>query len=246
MLSACPACGTADILLKIPGTKAVEEELVRLFPSSRIKRFDSDNTKPNKLEIHAESIRRGDVDIIVGTQVLIKGFDIPRLAVLGIVNADTALSFPDYTAVERTFQQITQAVGRVGRGHGDATVIVQTHNPKSSVIKNALSKDWDSFYSQELSIRQTQQLPPFSHILKVECLRATSSSAQSRMREFAESIAKEPGLTIRGPAPAFRPATMGKAVWQIIVASKKRSDILDTIQKLPSGFRYDIDPLDLL
>ena len=138
----CPACKSTEIIYKSAGTKAIVDSLERLFPKASIKRFDTDNKKAESLEQQYRTITEGNVDILVGTQLLTKGLDLPRLSVVGVVTADTSLSFPDYTAEERTYQVLTQIIGRIGRGHRAGTAIIQTYNADSPAIKAAIQKDW--------------------------------------------------------------------------------------------------------
>jgi primosomal protein N' (replication factor Y) len=138
--SNCNNCGSANIIFKSIGTKALTEELTKLFPKANVQRFDSDSSKSERLENNYASVVSGGVDILVGTQMLTKGLDLPKLAVVGVVIADTGLYFPDYTAEERTFQMLTQVMGRVGRGHGMSTIVIQTYSPDSPSITHAVQK----------------------------------------------------------------------------------------------------------
>ncbi len=247
--TSCPECANTEIVFKVVGTKAVEEEVKRLFPQARVMRFDTDNKKAERFEQHYEAVRAGEIDILVGTQLLAKGLDLPKLTTLGVVIADTSLTFPDYSAEERTYQLLNQVIGRVGRGHSDQEkIIVQSYDPTRPVITAALSSDWDTFYKTEISERQLFNFPPFVYVLKLTCRRASSKAAEKASEQFLYSIKdlRLPLLT-EGPTPSFHTKIAGKYEWQILVKTKQRQALLEVVKALPkSGWSYDIDPINLL
>ncbi len=248
--SSCPTCGNTDIIFKSAGTKAIADEVSRLFPEARVSRFDTDNRKAERLEQHYERILAGEVDVLVGTQLLAKGLDLPRLTTLGIVLADTSLAIPDYTAQERTYQLIRQVLGRIGRGHTPhATAIIQTYAPDSPVIQSALSEDWQTFYGRELQEREQYGFPPFTYLLKIASRRATSRSAEAASSKLADILRSKYSnvVHIDGPAPAFHEKHGTKYEWQIIIKAKNRRYLTQIIADLPdAGTTYDIDPVNLL
>jgi primosomal protein N' (replication factor Y) len=243
----CPACGNQSIALKSFGTKAIVDEAQRLFPEARIMRFDTDSSKTERLEQQFERIISGGVDILVGTQMLAKGLDLPHLSTLGIIMADSSLYLPDYTATERTYQLLTQVIGRIGRGHINSRAIVQTYYPTSPLIQAALEDDWDSFYNREITERSHYQFPPFSYLLKLSCRRTTQLGAERTALKCAK-LFSESGLHIKveDPAPAFHEKASGRYQWQIVIKAKRRSELLKVLDLLPSGWSYDLDPTDLL
>lgn len=243
----CPECKHADIVFKSYGTKAVVEEARRLLPSARISRFDSDTSKDEQLERVAKDLRAGSTDIIIGTQMVAKGFDLPRLSVVGILNADAGLLIPDYTAAERTFQLISQVAGRVGRGHRAGHVFVQSYEPDNPVLRAAARQDWQTFYDVEISERQTYRFPPFVFVLKLWCLRATPGGAETAAQRLRGSLeAYGHRITVEGPAPAFHAREQAKYRWQLIVKSSSRTILTTIIHDLPANWHYDIDPINLL
>lgn len=248
--SACPACHHADIILRTAGTKAITEEVSRLFPEARIKRFDSDNLRSERFEEHYHNVQRGDIDIMIGTQLLAKGLDLPNLTTLGIILADSSLSIPDFTAQERTYQLIQQVLGRIGRGHtAHATAIVQTYNPSNRTLRAALAGDWQSFYEQEIAERQQFNFPPFCHLLKLVCRRKSLTSAERAAITFMDELTEHFGKSIEldGPVPAFHEKSAGFYHWQVVVKAKKRSDLLRVLELVPkNGWSYDLDPINLL
>ena len=245
--SSCPDCGETDIILKSVGTKAVVDELHRLFPNARVSRFDTDASKAEQLENQLDAFKNGSVDIIVGTQMVTKGLDLPGLSVVGILNADSSLLIPDYTASERTFQLLTQVIGRTGRGHRSGSVIIQTYNPTHPTIVAATQKDWAGYYARELDERRSFHFPPFTHLLKLTCLRATSASAEKTAMKLKEQIQKDhPRLNVEGPSPTFHPRESGKYKWQLIIKSPSRAVLVAIASNLPSGWQHDLDPVNLL
>jgi primosomal protein N' (replication factor Y) len=247
--TSCPDCGNTEIVFKVVGTKAIEEEVAKLFPEAKVMRFDTDNKASERFEKHYEDIRKGNVDILVGTQLLAKGLDLPKLTTLGVVIADTSLTFPDYSSEERTYQLLNQVIGRVGRGHSaEERIVVQSYDPERAVIKSALASDWDTFYKAELAERELFAFPPFCYVLKLACRRASSKSAEAASEQFLYSI-KDLGLplSVDGPTPSFHTKIAGKYEWQILVKSKRREALLEVVSVLPkSGWTYDIDPTNLL
>ena len=240
----CPQCKQPTVKYISIGTKAVVDEVNRLFPQAKVQRFDADNLKAERIDQQYESVKNGDVDIIIGTQMLAKGFDLPKLSVVGVLMADTSLQIPDYTANERTYQLIQQVIGRVGRGHVDGTAIVQTYQPGNQTIVDALNDNWEHFYNAELQERQSYNFPPFAHLLKLTVQRANSKNAERSAKQLADSLPDN--LAIDGPAPAFHEKQAGKYRWQLIVKARQRSQLLAIITDLPAGWSYDIDPIDLI
>ncbi|HSX06015.1 MAG TPA: primosomal protein N' [Candidatus Saccharimonadales bacterium] len=245
--SSCPTCGNTDILFKSIGTKAVVAALQKLFPAARLQRFDTDAKKSERLEQHLTALAAGSADIIVGTQMIGKGLDLPQLSVVGIVNADSSLLIPDYTAAEQTYQLISQVVGRVGRGHRAGTVVVQTYDPENTTLLAAVHHRWQQFYEAELQERRLFHFPPFVYLLKLRVLRASSKTAEQAAVQFATQLKHDfPAATIEGPAPSFHPRERGKYSWQLLVKASSRQTLIDIIASLPSGWSYDIDPVNLL
>lgn len=243
----CQSCQSANIIFRGIGTKSLTAEIERLFPHARVQRFDSDNTKAQRFDQQFAAVKSGAVDILVGTQQLSKGLDLPRLGVVGVILADTGLYFPDYTAEERTYQMITQVIGRVGRGHGSSTIIVQTYQPDSPVIRAALAKDYASFYTAQVAERKLFRFPPFCYVLKLRCSRATAAGAERAATTFAKKLAdlRIPAEVI-GPAPAFAEKTRGHYTWQLVIKARQRPTLTTIIQALPANWNYDIDPSNLL
>ncbi|HET7059723.1 MAG TPA: primosomal protein N' [Candidatus Saccharimonadales bacterium] len=245
--ASCPKCGHADIVFKTAGTKAIVDNVQRLFPQARIMRFDTDNARAERFERLYEQIRAGEVDILVGTQLLAKGLDLPRLSVLGILLADTSLYLPDFSAQERTFQLISQVLGRVGRGHVAGRAVIQTYHPDHPVLRAAIDGDYDGFYETEMAARQQFLFPPFCYLLKLTVRRASIKAAEAAAFALkSHIISVNPRLRVEGPAPSFYEKLQNKYQWQLVVKAKNRAGLLEIIANLPSGASYDLDPMDLL
>lgn len=244
----CPTCGSDDIAYRSLGTKALVDDLVRLFPEARIQRFDTDNLAAEQLGRHFEAVQTGKIDILVGTQMLGKGLDLPRLSLVGIVNADTSLSTPDFSANERSYQLLHQAIGRVGRGHLDGEVIVQSFNPENPTLVAALNQKWHRLYKSEVAEREQFGFPPFYFLLKITVSRKTSAAAEQYIGRLRSTIRELPlRLRVDEATPSFYERSHGSYNWQLIIRAKNRGQLLAAIAALPAGdFTYDLDPLNLL
>jgi primosomal protein N' (replication factor Y) (superfamily II helicase) len=247
LVHSCPLCRSTGVLFKSIGTKAIYDEVVSVFPQARIQRFDTDNKKDERIERHYEAIRSGEVDILVGTQLLAKGLDLPKLSVVGVVSADTSLYLPDYTAGERTFQLLRQVIGRVGRGHREGHVIIQTYSPENHALQAAAKNRWNEFYQHELSERRQFIFPPYCYLLKLSCRMTTHAAAEKKAEKLINLI-KNSGakVLLEGPAPTAHEKIGKKYQWQIVAKAKQRGQLSKVISILPSGWIYDIDPINLL
>lgn len=243
----CETCGSTDIIFKSPGTKAVAGYLAKLFPQAKIARFDTDNKKLERIDSRHAEVTAGDIDILVGTQILTKGHDLPNLGLAVMLLAESGLNFPDYTAEERTYQTIRQLSGRVGRGHRDGLVLIQSFTPDNSLLAQAIRGDYQKFYEEQIEERQTYGFPPFYHVMKVSSSRATSASSLKSAQKIHSQIADgHPDCIVLGPSPAFYFRRGGFCNWQIIVKSKTRRSLADIINKLPANHTANIDPVNLL
>lgn len=245
--SSCPDCQSVDLQFKSVGTKALVDTLASAFPKARIMRFDTDNSATEQLHNHIAAIKAGEVDILVGTQLITKGIDLPNLGLVGVVNADTGLNLPDYRAEELTFQQLHQVVGRIDRGHKKGTAIIQTRVPEHPVMQAVLNRDWASFAEYELHKRKTYKYPPYSYLALFQVTKRTSSLAEKEAQK-AVGILKSSGLSVQllGPSPSFFEQSASGMTWHIIAKSAKRSQLVAAAKLLPTGFKADIDPLNLL
>lgn len=243
----CPVCRSTEILFKSIGTKAVESHIKSLFPEAKVRRFDTDNTKEESLEKQFNTVANGEVDVIIGTQLLVKGLDLPRLSLVGIIAADSSLYFPDFSSEEQSYQLLKQVIGRVSRGHRDGTVFIQTINPEGITQKAAIENNWEKFYNEQLTERQKYLFPPYCFMLKLTCSRKSQRSAENaalKLKAHIESLPLQ--AQVVGPAPRFNEKVRGLFNWQLIIKSKRRTDLIKIIKSLPSNWNYDIDPINLL
>lgn len=244
---ACPKCGSPDLIHKGFGTKLLESELARLFPKARIKRFDADTKKGEGLNDVYDEVKRGDVDIIVGTQTVAKGLDLPLLATVGVVQADAGLSLPDFAAEERTFQLITQVIGRVGRGHiSKAEVFIQTFRPEHPAISYAISEDYLSFAEYLLRRRRLSHFPPYTFVLKLDITMKTEATVVRKVRELYKKLSDDNRLIVSPPQPAFHEHTSRGYTWQLVVRAKSRKILTDICDELDPNYHVSIDPPGLL
>lgn len=243
----CPECGNLGLIHKGFGTKLLESELKKLFPKARIKRFDADNRKNEGLDAIYEEVKDGKVDILVGTQGLAKGLDLPKLATVGVVQADAGLSLPDFAAEERVFQLITQVIGRVGRGHLDtAEVFIQTFQPEHPVLSYAIKEDYEGFSEYVLKRRKRSSFPPYRYVAKLEITMKTEATVLKKMREAATVLQCNTDFLISPPCPAFHERTSVGYTWEIVVRAKSRKKLLEVCGKLDKNFRLFLDPPGLL
>ena len=247
----CPDCKHPSIIHKGFGTKLLESELRKLFPTAKIARFDADNAKTDTLDSKFSEVKNGDYDIIIGTQTIAKGLDLPLLATVGIVQADAGLSLPDFSSEEKTFHLLTQVIGRVGRGHLDAAdVFVQTYQPDHPVITSALANDYQSFYQYVLKNRRLGHFPPFYYLAKISVTYKTEVLAIKYAKQIYNLLLKTYGkkLILSQPTPAFHERTTLGYNWQIIIRSRSRDSILTALRSLPDNpkIHFTIDPPSLL
>ena len=244
----CPACNSTAIIHKGVGTKRIEEELKRLFPEAHIARFDGDNKKGENVYERYQALYDGEIDIVIGTQTVAKGLDLPNLRLVGIPQADTGLSLPDFSARERTFQLISQAVGRVGRNQHQTEVIVQSFQPNSHVVKFGINQDYLGFYESEIRERERGHFPPFTYLLKLINSYKTERSAVAAAKKLAGKIKQKfPNVFILGPAPAFYERQRDQYRWQIVVRAKSRQVLEEIAKKIPlTHWQTELDPNSLL
>ena len=245
--SACPSCGGAGLVHKGFGTKLLENELTRLFPGARVRRFDADNKKDETLDALYPKVRDGEVDILVGTQVLAKGLDLPLLSTVGVVQADAGINLPDFAAEEKVFQLLTQVIGRVGRGHLDeAKVFVQTYQPENPVLLFAMNEDYLGFFEYLLEKRKKSRFPPFSFVAKVAVTMKTEGSALKKVREAYMLLALDKRFLVSPPCPAFHERNSRGFTWELTVRSSSRKALQEAFSKLDGNFHVSLDPPSLL
>ena len=217
--AACPSCGSKYIGTFGIGTQQVEEAAKKRFPGARILRMDADTTggKDGHSKILGQ-FGRGEADILIGTQMIVKGHDFPNVTLVGIIAADLSLNAGDYRAAERTYQLIAQAAGRAGRGGKSGEVVLQTYQPSHYSIVHAACQDYESFYNQEISIREMLHYPPVSNILGILVFSENEESASKLAGIISEIAEQYQTVTVLGPADA--PVAKAKDIYRKMVYGK--------------------------
>jgi len=245
----CPECQSASIIHKGIGTKLIETEITRFFPTLSIARFDGDTDSKETVEQRYKELYDGSINIIIGTQVIAKGLDLPHLGVVIVVQADAGLSLPDYSSPERTFQLLAQVIGRVGRSDHPTSVIVQSYQPTHPAITLGLTQNYTEFYQLALRQRKRGNFPPYSFLLKLQCSYKTEGSAIKNSRALAVKLRDilPDSVEILGPTPSFYERAGGSYRWQLILNSPKRAHLLEALRHLPSHYwQFELDPISLL
>lgn len=247
--TSCPVCQNVDIAHKGLGTKRIEIELNKFFTKQNIVRFDGDNNPDDTVNNRYSELYDGSIDMIIGTQVVAKGLDLPNLRTVGIIQADAGLDLPDYTASERTFQLLAQVVGRVGRSHHPTKVIVQSYQPSHLAIQDGVSQNYQDFYERMIALRKHTNFPPFCHLLKLTCIYKTEKTAVINSKKLIDQlkIKSPPEVQILGPTPSFYEKVRDTYRWQIIIKSSNRNNLIGLLSYLPkTHWQYELDPISLL
>jgi primosomal protein N' (replication factor Y) len=249
MPSVCDHCGSRNIRGMGMGTQRLEGIVKKLWPQARVLRLDSDAAKgPDSYFDIWETFSERRADILVGTQLVARGFDLPAVTCVGVVDADLPLHFPDYRSAENTFSLVVQVAGRAGRDGRSSRVVVQTSNPDHYSLRCAAANDYEGFYAAELPSRRAFVFPPFAELAVLTRTDADDARAAGSAREAAEALAtgllKEgiDGIRVMGPAPAFIHRLRGEYRWQVTL----KGDGLQRARHLAprgKGWSYDVDPV---
>lgn len=245
----CPECDGANIIHKGIGTKRIEQEVRKLFPTVNIARFDGDNANHETVDSQYQALYDGDIDIIIGTQVIAKGLDLPRLRFVGVVQADSGLALPEYQSSERVFQLLAQVSGRVGRNEHDSEVVIQSYQPDHPAVKHGIARDYASFYDHALTDRHRAHYPPFCFLLKATCTYKSETAAVNASRSLAREMrSKMPAaIELLGPTPAFYERVRDSYRWQLILKSSRRDELVKLVDTIPpTHWQYELDPVSLL
>ena len=255
--SSCPKCGSLDIGYSGFGTEFIEAETAQKFPNARIVRVDTDSvSKKGELQNKIDAFKKGEFDIMLGTQMVAKGLNFPNLKTVGIILADTALHLPDFRATERTFSLITQVAGRAGRFFPDGKVFVQTYNPENQAISFACSANTEGFYDFEINQRKLLSFPPFSRLIRLVFRSSNQIKAQKTSEDAANLIEnlKIPGVEILGPSECPLSKISQNYRFQLILRGEKIVPLQNAVRKLLFDYRHpqevyiecDVDPVSLL
>lgn len=247
--TSCPVCHNASIIHKGIGTKLIESELMKLFPDITVGRFDGDSETDETLDARYKELYEGTIRLIVGTQVVAKGLDLPHLRTVGVVQADAGLSLPDYGSSERTFQLLAQVVGRVGRSDHATSVVVQSYQPNHPAVVDGLSQNYANFYENALAERKRANFPPYCFLLKLTCVYKTEAAAIRNSQQLAKTLRQLLGddVEIMGPTPAFYERQRDTYRWQLVLKSTQRIHLINALKHLPSAhWQFELDPISLL
>jgi len=254
----CPQCTSEYLQFIGVGSERVEQELGAAFPRARIARLDRDTVSgKHDYETILAGFREQRFDILVGTQMIAKGHDIPNVTLVGIVNADVGLGLPDFRAAERTFQLLTQAAGRAGRGETPGIVLIQTINPDHYAIQCAAEQDYEKFYRKEIDFRRMLHYPPFGAMASIVVRSANEEDALTRSAALGRLLSPAPeGVRVMGPAPAPVLRVKSEYRYQVLLktSSRKRlSEMLADVRRFataekwgPANLAIDVDPMTLL
>ncbi|MDR7439649.1 MAG: primosomal protein N' [Armatimonadota bacterium] len=251
--SRCPRCGGIRLRPFGPGTQRVEEEVRAHFGEVPLARADRDTMRRRgAYDRLMRDLRAGQVRVLVGTQMIGKGLDLPQVGLVGVVAADVGLGLPDFRAAERTFQQLAQVAGRAGRGDRAGEVVVQTYQPDHPVIRATQAHDHQPFYEAELEARRAHRYPPFSTLVKVVLAARSASRAERAARAFASLLSGD--VEVLGPSPAPLARLRGWYRWQVVVRSEDDVRAREAVRRalLAQGAwrgvrrSVDVDPLDML
>ena len=251
LLHVCPQCNSPSIRYFGLGTEKVEDTITRHFPSARLLRWDRDTAKHRRThEQLLDRFANREADILVGTQMIAKGLDLPGVTLVGVISADIALTLPDFSASERAFTLLTQVAGRAGRGEEAGKVIIQTFNPQHFCIEAAAQHDYHEFYAAEIEARQRYGYPPFRQFVKFTYSHENRRRAQNEALLLRETLDKWidrlglPQTDIVGPAPAVMERIRGKYRWQMIARGPDLHPLLRVLDT--PGWEVDIDPVSTM
>jgi len=250
--SQCPNCWSNRIRYFGIGTQRVERVMREAYPGARIVRWDLDTTRSR--QAHEEILDQfisGEADIMVGTQMIAKGLDLPKVTLVGVITADTLINLPDFASGERTFQLLTQVAGRAGRSILGGRVIIQTYTPHHPAVRAASEHDYQAFYDEEIAFRRKHWYPPISRLIRLVYVDNSADKAQREAERLHQMLTHKiarlglPEIDLIGPAPPFFSRLRGKWRWQVIIRGQDPAVLLLDM-RLPLGWRVDVDPVSLL
>jgi primosomal protein N' (replication factor Y) len=253
---ACPECGTEDSLVACgPGVERIADEVAELFPQVRTAIVTSDTIwSPLRAAEFVGAMEAGAIDVVVGTQLVTKGYHFPNLTLVGVVDADLGLSGGDLRAAERSFQQIQQVAGRAGRGDKPGRVFVQTHDPDAPVIAALVKGDAPGFYAAETESRREAAMPPFGRLAAIVISAEEASEAEAVARRIGHAAPQVEGMVVFGPAPAPLAMLRGRHRQRLLVHARRSLDVQDVIRDWLAGIEWsakvrvavDVDPYSFL
>ena len=248
---ACPQCRGGRIREMGAGTETITSELQERYPGVAVERWDSDSVRnPQELEAAMERLAGGQAQILVGTQMVARGLDLPNVTLSAVLLADLGLNLPDFRAGERAFALLCQVAGRSGRGHEPGRAIIQTYQPDHYAIAAAAEQDYAAFYGIEIAARQLQGNPPFNRLAQVRCADLSVRTAQQTLGELAQSWREQAAregrtdIDIIGPTPCLPERVRGRYRWRLLLRGRRIWQFLEG-RTVPRNCRIDVDPVRL-
>ncbi len=252
MPKTCPDCHSPRIRSLGIGTQKLVEDVRTLLPNARVLRWDRDTA--STVAAHTELLRSfqaREADILVGTQMIAKGLDIPSVTLVGVVLADLGLNLPDFRAPERTFQLLTQVAGRAGRGNERGDVIIQSYEPEHYAVQAATRQDYREFYEHEIALRRAHRNPPITRLVRLLFGHSKPNQARNEAQRLASALRRAArewdinDVDVVGPAPGYPPRVRGAWRWHLFVRGADPRLLLDKID-LPPGWMADVDPVNVV
>ncbi len=241
IMQACPQCGNTGISSKSFGTEKIEEEVQQVFPDARVARMDVDSMrgKHSVTELLARLEKR-KVDILAGTQMVVKGLDLEAVSLVGIISADSLLTFPDFRVNERAFQLMEQVSGRAGRVDGLGRVLIQAYNIQHPVLQWVKNHDVQAFYTQEIKYREQFFYPPFSRIIRIIFRHGDEMKAIAAAQLMADALVSVPGIAVQGPGPAVVPRVRNQYIREIWIKCPRDPKLIDSVKSFLKAQRQHI------
>jgi primosomal protein N' (replication factor Y) len=248
----CPRCGERRVKYFGLGTEQLETEVLQRYPAARVLRWDRDTTGGRGMhDLFLQQFIEGNADILIGTQMIAKGLDLPLVTLVGVISADVSLGLPDYRTGERTFQLLTQVAGRAGRGLLGGRVLIQTYNPEHYAIRAAEQHDYAGFYVQEIAFRARLGYPPYKRLARLEYRDPIRDRGQHEAETLTAGLRRRAsedrlsGTEILGPTQPFFGQLGGRHRWHIVIRAPDPTVLLRGFP-LAAGWQLEVDPLNLL
>lgn len=244
----CRFCGSTELLFEGGGTERLELEVQKSFPNANFRRMDSESVRRGEHGAILEAFRQGQIQILLGTQMIGLGLDFPNVTLVGIVSADTLLDFPDFRAGERTFQLISQAAGRAGRGERPGEVIIQTRHPDNEIIQLAAAQDYRAFYEHEIALREALGYPPFTKVILLTVEHSNEAKASEHADRLKKRLETLRVAEILGPARALPYRLRGLFRWQLVLKTAPEEAVQRAVWeaitelKLADSVTVNVDP----
>ena len=258
VINVCPACGHNRLAPRSFGTEKIEEEVQMIFPKARVARMDVDSMRgKHSMTELLDKLEKGKIDVLVGTQMVVKGLDLPSVSVVGILSADSILGFPDFRVTERAFQLMEQVSGRSGRVDGKGRVLIQAYNTEHPVLQWVKDHDIQAFYRHEIRYREQFAYPPFSRLIKISFRHVDEAKAIAGAQEMAEVLQKRKEIVVQGPGPAVVQRVRNQYIQEIWLKCPRDIKVLEKIKDLlreqkqiilgkkgssALGIVFDVDP----